>query len=413
MFTLHINNEGVQDGAVAVSWCFTPEFAKMLAYFDIRTPFVYMIVVGPNYHGNPRDERRYAVPLDAMLHYIAFAGPGTNLVFACVAGESFRGEFLRPHERLRYKASFIDHTPWYNPPIHWRCDERRDGEHPEWGYLLMCGRLNEPWKAIGATSIAVEVPEGVFAKPPPAWLAAWVNWTYTLPPQDSCEFQRRLFGYALHLQFVQFAIVMTWRVTTYVVMKLALIADVSAAPILHPLTHKSGELLASESFVFLPVRWMQRKLAFAFIPATPLALIVLALIMGSAGAPMPVLVGTVVSTPIGLALVVLLAVAYDAVKRRLPRKTLSLAEIEARNAETQRKARERILRIEAKERAAEEAQRKREQWYNDPTKVAPLICTPEAPRKPITSVHELPAERRTIVLRVLDYKAHSCKPYGK
>lgn len=50
-------------------------------------------------------------------------------------------------------------------------------------------------------------------------------------------------------------------------------------------------------------------------------------------------------------------------------------------------------------------------WYRDPEAIEPIVCTSEAPRKPLTSSRDLPPKRVNVTLRLEEIKAASCRPF--
>lgn len=425
-FKIHLPDNRTQDGAVPLSWCMHPEFAAQLAVHDVRVPYVYIIVTHEDATSKVT-ERRYAVPLQSMMTYIAFSRPGRNRVFAFVANGDYRPTFFKNHDRERWERTPLNYE-------YWRCGDERDArvafEYQEDTRKEKEGQERmEPWitlhmndnkhcPGVGPTHLAVDVPQEIFAEEPSALLAAWVNWTYKLPPQDSCEFKRRLFGYALHLQVLQFTAAMLLRVVFYAVLRLTLMANVTAKPIRHPLTFGIEETFEGNELHFLPVRWLRSPKAWWLLPVTPLVWVVgvtVALLAWDKDALSTVSLGAGVSTVWSAGVLVIgfaIPLAWNKLRNAM-RSPTARADAEAAAAAQRRREEEKAARTRRELAEQEERERKAQMWYTDPTKVAPLVCTQDAPRKPIASVSELPPEQRTIALRLDAYKATTCKPYAK
>lgn len=425
-FKIHLPENRTQDGAVPLSWCMEPEFAAQLTLHNVRVPYVYIIVVHED-ATSPFSERRYAVPLQSMMMYIAFSRPGRNRVFAFVANGDYRTTFFKSHDRVRWEQSPLNYEPWHHDNnrderIAFKNTTTREAEEGQeqgeaW-ITLPWTNAYEYYPGAGPTQLAVEVPQEIFAEEPSALLAAWVNWTYKLPPQDSCEFKRRLFGYALHLQVLQFMAVMLPRVVLYAFLRLMLMANVTAKPIRHPLTFDIEEMFEGDKLVFLPVQWLRSAKAWWLLPATPLVAVLGAILALLPPNPNVVnaLIFSVGFPVVWSASVLIVGFGVPPAWNKLRNAMQSLtarADAEAAAAAQRQREEEKAARIRRKLAEQQERDRKAQMWYIDPTKVAPLVCTQDAPRKPIASVGELPPEQRTILLRVLEYKATTCKPYAK
>ena len=397
MFEIHIPDPNVQDGSAPISWCMHPSFVEELTKNDVKDPYVYIIVTPCADEHRVVKERRYAVPLRTMMAYVEFGSHGVNHVFAFVASEQEREKFLEGNQYSRWGKHYIGTSTWRSP---------------EEGEDLRIRLYENKENQFGATRIMVTVPEGVFAKEPPVWLATWVNWLFSLPPIDSCEFQRRMYGVALHVQVLLFLLVYGVRLTGYVVMKLLLMGNVSARPLLHPLTFNVDDLEdgTEGKFHFLPRKWLKGKAwAFWYLPSTPFAAVVVAVIARLAG--FDYLSSLVRGVGFSVAWAVFISVVALASKGwAMLREKLSPTESGKRKYEMAVQEKEALWLRKEQERQEElEAL----YWYRNPSVVAPLVCTSEAPRKPLTRVADLPPELRTFDLRLAEYKAGSCKPYAK
>lgn len=345
-------------------------------------------------------ERRYAAPLESLARYVTFGNPGENHVLAFVAGEEYHERFLaRDRNKCWKHVSPIAHYP-EAPRFQ---ESARTNDHLWLGF-------NTGGVGVGMTSVVVDVPKEVFGTPPPAWLATWVNWTYALPPRDSCEFRERLLGYALHLQVAQFVCVMLWRVCVYVVLKLLLVTEVSAAPIVHPLTYTSGDVVG-EGAAFWPVKKLRTDAAWLLILASPLVVgIIMSVLFLLGKSPEHVTQTTGIWVALwafaSFAFVVREKVGAMLRLRTSPRTMTEQEEQRKRAAaEKERKAAAFLARAIAEAEA-------RDLWYRDPSKAAAIVSTPDAPRAPVTSLNDIPKEQRTFALRFQALKAQVCKPFA-
>ncbi len=389
-FEIHVPNTNVQDGSAPISWCVTPGFVEELSAANVADPYVFIIVTPLEGHAEVK-ERRYAVPMGSMMAYVEFSGYGKNRVYAFVAAQSERRKFFEP----------LSYSRWMRRYVYQSYDDDVLRLIPD---------------CAGRTWIDVMVPENAFAKEPPEWLAAWVNWRYDLPPIDSCEFQRRLYGFAAHIQFVMFAVLMAIRVVIYTVMKLSLIENVSAQPILHPLRHDLADLedKANGEFVFLPSKWLKVNWAIWYLPSLPSIMLLLTIFLWPLTG-IALALSFSAEWALGWAVLVtsiaLVVKAWRLLGRKIrPR---SNSEDMLRSARLQAKKAERLAHRDATRNRAIEEEAQRLYWYKSAEAVAPLICTPDKPKAPLTSVADLPSERRTVWLRIAEYKASSCRPYAK
>lgn len=119
------------------------------------------------------------------MAYVDFHADGPNRVFAMIM--SWWGGIEGVHDYVfrRENGSWCTHLLRYDgsalsDAFH---EQYRDKDkHAGWGII----EGDDGWRAV-STSLEVIVPKGVFAKPPPAWEAAWVNHWFRHAPLDECD----------------------------------------------------------------------------------------------------------------------------------------------------------------------------------------------------------------------------------
>ncbi len=160
----------VQDATVLVRWCINQETVDELKGRKINDPYL-LISSAPK--GADRDDRRKSfrilAPLDQLMRYVQFRRPGENIISAAIVwGDNLYEYICRDGYGYGYKRSFMEDSPRYRPQ----------------------------WKELYTAEIEVVVPDGTFAKEPPAWEKKWVNMFFSYEAVDQCDFRRRrMFAY--------------------------------------------------------------------------------------------------------------------------------------------------------------------------------------------------------------------------
>lgn len=273
MFEIHVENPNVDTGMVPVSWCVSPGLLRRLAELKIRDPHVLLVTApsGGRYH--PSKETRKLVPLTDGMAYVEFRADGPNQVFATLMfwfnGINGVHDYLFARENGSWKTSVLttdgrafasrmskEYVPG-NTTSGWGIVELPLEQWPAKSH-----DETEGWRN-AASSLEVIVPAGVFAKPPPAWEAAWVNHWFRHAPIDECDYRkRRLWAYSVQPPVM----LLNWllRLTLTIVAILGGFKRVSWGPVLRPLSTSID--LALENFLngnhFWPSGWGRHPIGF-------------------------------------------------------------------------------------------------------------------------------------------------------
>lgn len=90
----------------------------------------------------------------------------------------------------------------------------------------------------------VEVPDGVFAKEPPEWEKAWVNWLFRNKAIDQCDYRRRrIFAYFPLLQPLIFTTICAVRLFITLICWSILMRGVNIKPVIHPLQNSTLDII--------------------------------------------------------------------------------------------------------------------------------------------------------------------------
>ena len=209
MFEIKLTTTKISDGSTAITWCCDHETIKQLADKNITDPQVVIMVApqGNGYH--PRKEYRKVVPLKDLMTYIEFHTAGENKIFA----------FISNREKRNARTVYLSYTEGY------------------WSTSLLTSDGSDFLYEIPefeAEPITVDMPVGCFAKAPPQWERAWVNWLFTEKPMDQCQYRRRrMFAYTLQIPLMMLNMMTR---LAFALMALSYGArNFSFEPLLHPL----------------------------------------------------------------------------------------------------------------------------------------------------------------------------------
>lgn len=200
MIELHITDNDITHGNIAISWCLDKD---TLTYLKEKSDNPHLvIVVSPvdNYHASK--ELRKVIPLKDLMGYIDFKCAGPNKIWAFVyssdskaymetrycskeqhyAGGSVYSTNLLDYEGVDWLCSYKEPEPLYSS---------EEDENP-----IFVSLVSDP--------IVVNVPAGCFAPEPAQWEKTWVNHFFRQKVVDQCDFRRRrLFAYGVQ-PFVMF-----------------------------------------------------------------------------------------------------------------------------------------------------------------------------------------------------------------
>lgn len=365
MLELHITDNDVTGGNVAVSWCTDKELLAELANEKIKDPQLVIVVAPEGSKYRSSKEYRKVVPLNELMTYVEFRVPGKNKIWAFVSqlsGKEARNEYLK-RSGGDYETDILSH----------------DGE-----------RFSTRYQEFTADPLDLYVPEACFAPEPPAWEKTWVNHFFSNPAVDQCHFRkRRIFAYTIQL-LLMFGSILA-RFPIYLLALLIGSRNLSPKYMLHPLDYglkDSLDVLKGGSYFVRPDNNMPTKTAKQEIkylaargwtvPFMPIISIPIVLIL-LAGKPMVLaMIGIVI---IGL-LLILVGIWF-------------FAEGEAR-------------RIYNKVDAwLDDRFAGKEFAYLDAEEMDLLVCT----GKP-KNYANLPSKKKTFRLRFSNLKAKVCRPFS-
>lgn len=154
----------IGEAVVPIRWCITKDEAtEMTTFFASHKRAHVVITVSRKVDWGWQQVDLHTVPFANLLHYISFRSPGPHRIHVKVCSKDnakyFRKRFFKERE------TFV---------------EPRTGMLGDWGTHPIGGLLT------------VDVPDGLFARPPHPVLAKWVNAWFDRRPRDQCAFRKRM-----------------------------------------------------------------------------------------------------------------------------------------------------------------------------------------------------------------------------
>lgn len=396
---LAVEQDSVNNAVVKMRWCIDPATLNELKKRKAKNPHLLIIV----WNNERRREVRTLVPLDRMMHYLQLRYPGENAILATIVWNE-SGKYGELWEAVFSRSSF---------GYGWVFVTRQGGraffrEHFDTHY-----HLDATSHALARAEVKVVVEKEFFAKEPPAWLKAWVNFWFEGQPRDECHFRKR----AIVAFTIQPLVVVPYYLIKSAVCFLVALFFVSLTarkinfrPIIEPWQHNPRDVY-EDSLDEDPVFF--RLLLWPLVPLLLLAesgmiWFVYGVIQKKLAA-MPMLallkwLGIVVAGEYGLMFLVLLLIfAAKAFDRWVIEK---LAErLVKRVTAPQKQPAAKKPRPARPNRAMVRQQR----WLAEfETRYTPLVCNGDL----TPSLNALPKERQSLTLKFLDLKARVCKPFA-
>ena len=221
MIELHVSDNDVTSGSIAVTWCVTAETLDLLAKRKVYDPQIVICVSPEGENYNLRKEYRKVVSLKDLMAYVEFRVPGKNKITAVVS--------YLDHKRAKNRYLTKDRGEFDTHILD--CDGE---EYASW--LTEQNDRNETL----SEPIIVNVPQECFAPEPPAWEKTWVNHFFRSKPEDQCNYRRRrLFAYGVQPFIILVSLVA--RLVLLLVATLFGSRNWSLKYLLHPLTYDLGE----------------------------------------------------------------------------------------------------------------------------------------------------------------------------
>lgn len=231
LLKLTVEASTVQSGTVPVRWCLDADTAAKLTPEDMRHLKVLLVVIpAGRQYSDCKHEQRSLHRLTEMMTYVEFQTPGENLIFATVLDE----REAKLQERTLTVMFLHRDCGRYNTDVfegqsknaqYWK----KDGRDLSWS--VQNYSLKDQWN-----KVIVQVPEQVFAKPPPQWDRDIVNIVFMEGDAiDQCHHKkRRMLAYPLvFLVVIPFTTI--FRTLAALIMMGLTYQKVRLSPILHPL----------------------------------------------------------------------------------------------------------------------------------------------------------------------------------
>lgn len=376
---LAIDREETAVPTIPIRWCIGKELVeKLLTDSKNYKPFILFVI-----RDEQGRENRVLVPLSQEMTYLSFQRPGDNRVVATVV----RG-WISPSMMSDLQETYLSRSRGFY------CTDVLNSDGDSFLYHI---------NSIGFAKMIVNVPKGVFAPEPSAWMEWWVNLLYEDEPRDECWFRKRcLFAFTIQPALVAllaglgfFRLLLVALFFSF----LGFVKDLDFGRILRSLKndpifsgwHEAAKVFGETKYAFTPVvSFKGRKTRLlACVPFTPIypALITLFYLNDYVGLyylgtfPMVIAAGVLIPV-VALGMIdlgrILLAYCF-------------LGKLDDEEMEQQRKQKE------------EEDSRKLIE------EVSALVCNGDI----TPSISSLPLEKRTLYLRFLALKAMICRPYAR
>lgn len=171
MLRVTVTTNDIQSGSVPVSWCVTKETLDDIKEVGATDPHILFCIV------NPRGrETRKLVPLTDLMTFLEFSAPGESTVLATIVWNLSSRHSARDMYLARECGEWSTTVCSRDNPHEFQTDWRK-----------LC---DIPVEEI-TCKVAVDLPQGCFAKEPPAWEKKWVNLMWRDKAVDQCDFRKR------------------------------------------------------------------------------------------------------------------------------------------------------------------------------------------------------------------------------
>jgi hypothetical protein len=171
----------VRDSTVQIGWCLSKQLTDELAQMGAVRPMLLITVVNirqGKYHTDSTETTRHLVPLALGQTFVSFSRAGLNRVFATIvwsrAGDekALRRIYLARESSMAYETNIVGYNAEriYDK---FSVAEPHDGRHP------------------AVASFDVDVPNGVFARPPRQWWSLFQAKLFRDKPFDQCHSRKR------------------------------------------------------------------------------------------------------------------------------------------------------------------------------------------------------------------------------
>lgn len=392
MLNLFVKETTVQSSTVAVSWCLEKKVIdklnQRLTLQKDEGLYLLLVVAHTSAYqkGYAHKEMRKLVPITDPFAYVDFKYPGENNIFAVVVW----GTKSRLHDDYVSRESYR-YCGYANDVLCY--DLSTFNEH------FLARRLRPGFSEAITATLAVQVPEECFAKEPPEWEKAWVNWLHRGDPFDQCEYRnRRIWAYSLQL-FILFPLRYVIGALAVLVLMLFGTRKVGYGFLGHPLRYDLEDTwYYREASIFSPRRRHEGdEWRILLIPLMPI--IWIAAGMGGMLGAFTAVVDISLWHGFLMGIGVLWVVCYGVILMGavviavlwLIRASLKLV----------------FPGSDGRKTAAQPTSEPKPPVFSD-LEMNDLVCSMVL--RPL-SLRELPKERRTVRLRFYDLKARVCRPF--
>ena len=389
-------DRAVQNAITPLRWCVEREVIEELKQRGIRNPHLLLLIfhLGDAYIGDNddlaydeywswrSDVERKLIPLDRLMDYVQFQRSGKHRVIATIVGGN-----ATIKNRYLYKRFLWSGDDCYLSDL--RLVDQR-------------GRLDSRFISsymfnTGNAEIDIVVPDGLFANEPPEWEKKWVNLWYESPAKDQCHYRkRRLLAYTikppLALMWYSFIILVRYIAAAFLLM--CGMKRIDFGPLIHPISSYTDYIWWDVQWpdsVFIPklkAAGVNFYPAFSAAPIITVPVFALAAVVSHSA-----LIGAIAALGVAiipslftLAFIVLLALFGIGLESITNLAILII---------------EREFPVKGKEAKKPETHR----YENDDLLICAGNYTP--------SINALPANRRTVYLRYMNFKAKWCRPFAR
>lgn len=252
MFELHISDDDITGGSVAVTWCVSKETLEHLDNRGIKNPQVVLCTAPEGERYSKSKELRKVVPLKDMLAYVTFKTAGKNRIWGFIAsntgillvkdideGKHVYMAQIVASDGLGY--NYTRDTGVENDDSYLRGQAVRI-----FGNVCRVEDISKDVLAgLHADPVSVDVPAGLFAKEPPAWEKWWVNLFFSGNTVDQCDYRkRRLLAYSLQPIIMLVAILAnaSCRLVIFLFTLMYLPRRMSMKYLIHPLEYDMNDV---------------------------------------------------------------------------------------------------------------------------------------------------------------------------
>ena len=399
---------------IPVRWCISKELMADLKEKEINHPHILFCTIDDR----KREMSRQVFPLEDLMAYVRFERPGVNKLYAFIINNAevhnnapvkiYSTRKLSKVWTQKYSQNEFNRTIFENG----KPDYKNSSWRVAYDYILNeC--MNE-----------VDIPKELFGKEPPLWFLNIVNMWHDTVIQDQCHFRQRVL---FTVFFKGWIVGVGAIIASFINLISALLMsgfgfkNTNWQPVIHPYRYTLfGDVWEDfnddENYMYIkvPESWLDSGLFKLSIVCNPIVILILFLLSSLLGFGAISSLFTAMLFPVAVVLVVMACLAigigiYNTVqwldtKNLNPFRTNIVSSVDnfiftpieyvVKKVDAYFDKREKAL--VAKMYNSEEA-----------------IYCPKKSDNLVASIYAIPAEKRTVKLRVLEIKNKFCKPMPK